>query len=435
MQKLFSEFAETSARQWKEQIISDLKGGEFEKLLWPNSNGFTVDPFYTSESLSAAYKPLFSHSSWEICEEIDVSGEKEANQKALLALNAGAGSLRFVLRKRPDINVLLDKISIQHIELNFILEYSDPEFLNVFHSYVDSRGVAGHQLTGHVSADSIANLVAKGSWLNSEKDIFNNNTSVNGTIYHNAGATQSVELACVLAHAHEYLVHLKQKKKFRFAIAVGPDFFGEMAKLRALRKLWSMVAAEYKTQAEIHIHAQSSAVYMPAMDAYNNMLRSTTEGMSAVLGGCNSLTLDAYNKSFEPTNAFGERIARNQQLILKEESYLDKIADAGAGSYYIEWLTDQIAETAWREFKEIESRGGFIACLRSNYIQDKIQSDANKLVNSFRETTTVLIGVNKFQNKNETVKNRPCVEDKNTGNFVTTIKAINLADFLVKENA
>lgn len=437
MEKLFSEFKPASAADWKQQIVKDLKGGDLSKLTWQNSNGFEVQPFYTTEDVREEREPLFTHTGWEICEEIRVTNEKEANTKALKALQGGASALHFKLNRPADLKVLLDEISIEHIELSFILNYPDPDFKTRFHSYLDQHNIASENMNGSISFDAIARLAETGNWFTSEEvDLNFKNAWVNASLYQDAGATQSFELACALAHAHEYFLKLDHKRKFRFTISIGSDLFGELAKLRALRKLWAMIAKEYKAEEEIYIHAVNSGINQSSLDAYNNMLRTTTEGMSAVLGGCNSLTLEAYNRSFESTTDFSERIARNQQMIFKEESYLDKVADIGAGSYYIESLTDAIAAKAWEEFKWIEERGGFIACLRSNYIQQRIKEQAEDLVSRFRGEKIILVGVNKFQNKNEE-KRKPGLNIKRiiTGAEVLPISRIRLSDYLVKENA
>jgi methylmalonyl-CoA mutase len=195
------------------------------------------------------------------------------------------------------------------------------------------------------------------------------------------------------------------------------------------------VAAAYKAPDTIRIHACNSHINLSHIDAYTNMLRTTTEGMSALIGGCDSLTLEAYNKTFERTSDFSERIARNQQLILREESYLDKVADAAAGSYYVESLTDALAAQAWEAFREIEARGGFIACLQSDYIQSQVRAQAAQLIGQFRSGQLVLVGVNKFRNKTEDAKPRPNIRRISTGAKATPLSKICLSDYLVKENA
>ncbi len=431
MEKLFSEFNAATAQDWKQQIIKDLKGADFEKLIWHNPNGFDVNPFYTSEDLIEKPTPLFTHADWEICSKINIDNERTANTNALKALTGGASSLIFFVSKKIDFAVLLNEISIEHIELNFELKYKDENFSSDFNSYLKKKNIDPEKINGSISFDVINLLVETGE----EIALSAENTCVNASLYQNAGATQSFELACAIAQGHEYLSAQTEKsnsKQFRFSIAIGPDFFGEIAKLRALRKLWTLIANEYKTNPEIKIHCETSLLNKSSLDANNNMLRTTTEGMSAVIGGCNSLTLNSYNAGFEMANDFSERMARNQQLIFKEESYLNKVADIGAGSYYVEKLTGEIAEKAWKEFKIMENKGGFIACLKSNYIQDKIHEQAADMIKQFKEEKIVLVGVNKFQNSKEKQEQRSKSKEVKDKNSITPIC---LSDFLVKENA
>ncbi len=435
MEKLFSEFNAASAQDWKQQIIKDLKGADFEKLIWHNPNGFKVNPFYTSEDLIEKPQPLFTHSNWEICIEIIVDNEKTANANALKALMSGASSLIFVVSKKIDFAVLLNEISIEHIELNFELKYADADFITDFFSYLKQEGILTEKINGSVSFDAVG-IVEE-----TREDNFKMKTTcINASLYQNAGATQSFELACALVHAHEELVWLSgeniiYKKPMRFTFAVGTDFFVEIAKLRALRKLWPAIAKEYNANPEIYLHCETSLLNKSSLDANNNMLRTTTEGMSAVIGGCNSLTVNSYNAGFENSNDFSERISRNQQLIFKEESYLDKVADIGAGSYYLEKLTDEIAAKAWDEFKFMESKGGFIACLGSNYIQNKIAEQATELIRKFRESQLVLVGVNKFQNPKEKQESAVGSWQLAANTDVGTMKPICVSDYLIKENA
>lgn len=435
MEKLFDEFEPVSAAQWKQQILKDLKGAPYENLVWKNPNGFGVEPFYTAEDITES-APVFTHTGWGITEEIVVQDEKSANARALRALQGGAGALHFVLTRKADLSALLSGISISHIEVCFILRYAEKDFRESLHSYLEHSKIDGADLRGGICFDAIGRLAESGDWYHSEEtDLAWQNSWINAWLYQNAGATQSFELACALAHGHEYLLRAGQPRTFRFSLSVGADFFGEIAKLRALRQLWRLVAEPYKASPHIHIHACSAHLNQSQLDAYNNMLRTSTGGMSAVLGGCNSLTLEAYDKTFARANEFGERIARNQQLILGEESYLGRVADAGAGSYYIETLTDNLAEKAWEEFKAIEARGGFIACLRSDYIQNAIKQQAEQLISQFREEKLVLVGVNKFRNKEEAFKRRPDIKRIARGAEVTPLAKISLSDYLVKENA
>ena len=179
----------------------------------------------------------------------------------------------------------------------------------------------------------------------------------------------------------------------------------EIAKLRALRKSIEFLTLQYQVSPFVHLHAQTTLINKSRIDSYNNMLRSTTEAMSASIGGANSILVLPFDSEFNEPTDFSLRMARNQQLILKDESYLNVVADIAAGSYYIETMTETLCEKAWEVFKDIEAKGGLSACLKSNDIQDMIARDAEALLSQFNEGKLVLVGINKFQNKNETVMN------------------------------
>jgi methylmalonyl-CoA mutase len=438
MEKLFSEFNAATANDWKNQIIKDLKGTDFEKLIWKNPNGFDVNPFYTNEDVKHQTPNLFTHSNWEVCSEFLVDDEKQANAQALKALMGGASSLIFILTKKTNLDLLLQDILIEHIEINFVLKHADESFIADFKLHAKQKNIHPDKINGSICFDPINHFTETGN--NVGVEIHADTTSlktvgVNAALYQNAGATQSFELACALAHAHEYVVSLSNKNTtyknpFYFTVTIGSDFFGEIAKLRALRKLWVLVAQEYNINKEIYIHCQTSFLNKSIQDANNNMLRTTTEAMSAVIGGCNSLTVHSYNAGFEEPTAFSERMATNQQLILKEESYLHHTSDMGAGSYYIEKLTDELAEKAWQQFKEIENKGGFMACLKSNYISDKINEQAATLIQQFKDGQLVLVGVNKFQN----AKEKPA-EQIATHHSKGLIKPISLSNYLATQHA
>ncbi|MEO8759588.1 MAG: methylmalonyl-CoA mutase family protein [Bacteroidia bacterium] len=442
MEKLFSEFNAATAQDWKNQIIKDLKGTDFEKLIWKNPNGFDVNPFYTAEDIKQNTPNLFTHSNWEIASEFVVKDEKQSNADALKALMGGASSLIFIITKKTDLTLLLQDISIEHIELNFVLNHNDPNFIADFKLHLKQRNIYHEKINGSICFDAINHFAETENEISLDFKADNSSLKtigVNAALYQNAGATQTFELACALTHAHEYVVALSNKNiayknPFYFTVAIGGDFFGEIAKLRALRKLWILLAQEYNINQEIHIHCKTSLLNKSSLDANNNMLRTTTEGMSAVIGGCNSLTVNSYNAGFETSSDFSERMARNQQLILKEESYLHQTADMGAGSYYIEKLTDELASKAWDEFKEIENKGGFMACLKLNFIQDKIKEQADNLIQQFQSGELVLVGVNKFENKSELI-GQNLKAAVISSEVEKSIKPIRLSDYLVQQNA
>ena len=440
MEKLFSEFVGLTSAQWKEQIVKDLKGVEFNQLVWKTHNGFDVNPFYTAEDLKEIKQPLFTNSDWDICEQITVADEKEANQQALKALEGGATGLAFYIHKKIDTSTLIKNISLEHIYSQFFISNDALHVLDDLKNYYGKINPHDNKIKCFVNIDPLSLFAFYGEWHeNHEKDLATldqlTHVPVNISLYEEAGASTVNELAIGLAHANEYFNYLEKQKtlKDRKAIhvifSVAPDFFTEIAKFRAFRKLIALLQEQYGTNFPIHIHAQTTMADKSSMDIYNNMLRTTTEGLSAVIGGANSLSILPYNEGFEKGSEFSSRIAINQQHILKDESYLNKVADISAGSYYIESVTDSIAEKAWEQFKVIESKGGFIACLKNNFIQDVISQGANSLQKEFNEGKLVLVGVNKYENPKDSVRSSELVVRSKGGakTLISPIKPIRLA--------
>ncbi len=272
--------------------------------------------------------------------------------------------------------------------------------------------------------DIIGNLARSGNWYHSLKEDheilnklimkakgFKSILSVDGTLYQNAGATIPQELAYMLAHANEYLNHLNDEEnstaevQLQFLTATGSNYFFEIAKLKALRLLFASLASEYKQVEKCHILSQPSKRDKTLYDYNVNLLRTTTQSMSAVLGGADEVYNSPYDAIYHKNNEFGDRIARNQLLVLKNESYFDKVSNASDGAYYIETLTQQFAEKALEIFKEIENGGGFLKQLKEGIIQRKIAESAKKEQELFDAGKITLIGTNKFQNPEDRMTN------------------------------
>ncbi len=439
MQKLFTEFNATTAQQWKEQLIKDLKGIDYDTLVWKTNAGLNIQPFYTSETTTQKTPLVFSHNDWAICEYILVKNEKEANTHALNALSNGASGIVFVIDQKIDSAILLKGISVQHIYTLFKISYAFVEELQNTLQSIE----CGNQC--FIDTDVIAHLAQTGNWNSSqEKDLdsqkFNSTLVIDGRLYQEAGANIINELAFTLSQLNDYLAYhsehnsLTTIKKVHLSVSVGGDFFMEIAKLRALRNLVNFLLNQYKLKSEVHIHGQSTSINKSSIDSYTNMLRSTTEAMSASIGGCDSIVVLPFDASFNEPTDFSMRMARNQQLILKEESYLNKVADMAAGSYYIENTTKTLCEKAWQQFKHIESKGGLIESLKANIIQDIITKDAETLLNQVEVGKVVLVGVNKFQNKAEVIHDiiKETVSKINAKTLINPIKEIRLSESFEK---
>jgi methylmalonyl-CoA mutase len=414
MQKLFTEFTSTTAAQWKEQLVKDLKVIDYNTLVWKTNSGIDVQPFYTKENLNTNPAPIFAKNDWAICENVFVADAKTANTQALNALQNGASGLVFHITQKTDFAVLLKGILLQHIYSLFIVKTEFEKELSTFLSSIST-------------GDSC--FVECDTTLDGKIELHNSSSiCINTNLYQESGSNTINELAFSIAHLNESLnISSPSVKTIHLNVSVGGDFFMEIAKLRALRKLTNFLLNQYEIKANVHIHAKTTLINKSEVDSYNNMLRSTTEAMSASIGGANSIVVLPFDIEFNSQNDFSSRMARNQQLILKDESYLNIVADMSAGSYYIETLTESLCEKAWEQFKIIESKGGLLACLKSNYIQDIISKDAETLIQQFKEGKLILVGVNKFQNKNEEVK----AVKRDNRIHSSGISTINLSETLV----
>ncbi len=413
---LFSEFPEMSSKQWKQYIQFDLKGADYnETLIWKTNEGIDVKPFYHADEFKDFPEiPNQKATKWSICQTIFVADVQKSNHNAKDVLNRGAESIKFILpSKNISIEALLEGIDLTSTPIHFELQFLDSEFVKQFNTIPKAEI--------HFNTDIIGNLARTGNWyknLNEDHKHFEsiikstNSISIDIGLYQNAGASMVQQLAYAMAHANEYLNHLdsvianevKQSLKVTFNVSVGTNYFFEIAKLRALRKLWSTLATEYHCNPECHIFVTSTKRNKTLYDYNTNMLRTTTECMSAILGGANTICNLAYDSIYHKTNEFGERIARNQLLILKHESYFDKVNNPSDGAYYIESLTEQLAEKALQLFKDIEANAGFLKQLKEGNIQRKIKESASKEQEQFHKGDSILLGTNKHPNPKDKMK-------------------------------
>ncbi|MHA6280037.1 methylmalonyl-CoA mutase subunit beta [Salinimicrobium sp. CAU 1759] len=417
-ENLFSEFEEVSAKQWKQKIQYDLKGADYnENLVWKSLDGVDIKPFYHQEE-SPEPVQLSTPLTWTITEQIYVTSAEKANKKAHEALRKGAESIWFIL---PSEEVDL-KALFSGLDLSGLPVYLKPEFASEdFFLRLDQQVGPGSQV--YLQFDIVGNLARSGNWFKDQKedhrvlDILlqkcqnlKSFISVDTGLYQNAGANIPQQLAYAMAHLNEYFNHQAQntevskRTKFQFLVSVGPNYFFEIAKLRALRLLFSTLSHEYDLDSECNILAQPTRRNKTLYDFNVNLLRTTTESMSAVLGGANSVCNMAYDAIYHRNNSFGSRIARNQLLVLKHESYFEKVANPAEGSYYVETLTHDMADKALDIFKDIEKGGGFVTQLREGIIQKKISESAAKEQEEFDEGKLVLVGTNKYPNPQDKMK-------------------------------
>lgn len=414
---LFEDFSEVSSKQWKQLIQYDLKGADYnETLIWKTDEGIHVKPFYHAD----AFQKLTNISDtkateWKICQTIFVANVEKSNLKAINAIARGAESIRFIL---PSEDVVIKDLLV-NINLTKTPIFFECQFLSA--KFIDQFAFTPNMENIHIVTDIIGNLAKTGNWFKSLKADHAEMEAIvkdtNGVLIHldlcqNAGANMVQQLAYGLAHANEYLNYFdavlsdKEKQSFNltFNVAVGSNYFFEIAKLRALRELWSTLAEAYGFNTECYIFVNPTKRNKTLYDYNTNMLRTTTECMSAILGGANMICNLPYDAIYHKDNEFGERIARNQLLVLKHESYFDKVNNPADGAYYIESLTQQLAEKALELFKNIEANGGFLHQLKEGIIQKKIKESTAKEQDQFDKGELILLGTNKHPNPDDKMK-------------------------------
>jgi len=444
--KLFTDFAPVTTDEWEAKINADLKGKDYERaLVWKTWEGFNVRPYYRAENLkNISYLDTLpgefpfvrgnekTGNNWLIRQNILVTDFAAANKKALEILGKGVNSIGFYFSDCATINnetlgVLLNNICLEAAEINLVCPDDSVECAEAFAQFVDNGKWTNENVVASASIDPIGTLVLKGKWSEEaltalkpaiEKTRVIKNfriIGIHGKFFANSGASIVQELAFSLAEGAEYLTLLTDMgakaddvaKSIKFNFGIGNNYFMEIAKLRAARFLWAQIVKAYNPAsdcaAKLIAHSETNRYNKTVYDPNVNMLRTQTETMSAALGGAHSITVLPFNAIYEDPTDFSERIARNQQILLKEESHLDKIADAAAGSYYIETLTDSLVNETWKLFLDIQEKGGFVAAFKQGFIQAEIKKMAASRDKNIALRRENLLGTNQFPNFNEKI--------------------------------
>lgn len=441
---LFSDFPAVSTQEWMDKITVDLKGADYEKrLVWKTNEGFKVKPFYrqedleglkTTEGLPGQFPYLRGNkkndNTWFIRQDIQVDNPEEANAKALDLLNKGIDSLGFKIKGKDVseefIHTLLKDICCECIELNFkTCQRQTVKLARFVTQYFKEKGYAPEKLQGSFNFDPIGKMLKKGKdrseLIPTAKELIEILTpypsfrciTVNSLQLNNAGAYIYQELGYALAWGNQYLACMTEAgvpvdtaaQKIKFNFGISSNYFMEIAKFRAARLLWAQIVNEYKPSClcacQMIAHAETSHFNLTLFDAHVNLLRTQTEAMSAALAGVDSMTVTPFDQAYESPNEFSERIARNQQLLLKEEAHLNRIVDPAAGSYYIENLTVSIAKQAWELFLQVEEEGGMTEAVKAGRIQEAVNGSNKARHEAVSKRKEILLGTNQYPNFTE----------------------------------
>ncbi len=441
-EKLFDMFPECSYDEWRAKVETDLKGADFnKKLVWRTNEGFNVEPVYRAEdiadlktvdSLPGEYpyvRGTRTDNDWLIRQEVLAETIGQANEVAKEIITKGVTSLGFSvgIETADDVKALLYGIDIKKYEINFkccprkavalakaLVEFlRDSGQLNDFRGSIDFNPMRralkhGTEFPGDIKAMAL-------ELLDVVKAVPGLRVlAVDSCMFCDAGAYIFQELGYALAWGAEWLTLLTEAgmkadevaRRIKFNMGVSSNYFMEIAKFRAARMVWAQIVEQYKPESKLSskmaVHAVTSRFNQTIYDAHVNLLRSQTETMSAALAGVDSITTTPFDVPYKRPDAFSERIARNQQFLLKEESHLDKVVDPAGGSYYVETLTVSLAKEAWKLFLEVEEKGGFLACINDNSIQKAVNATAEKRHLDVARRKEILLGTNQYPNINET---------------------------------
>ncbi len=463
--KLFSEFPAVPTSEWEKKIIADLKGADYNKrLIWNTGEGIDVRPYYRAgdleslgyiDQLKNGNPQIFNFgkvNDWLICQDIFTADIEQANLLAIDAIKHGADAVALNAREiatHKQMSALLQGIDLLKTRVYFRSSKSYPLTLELFFYEVSARGLNADLVRGGINFDPLSYLLLHGDFYvsynnNLEEAEYLLNTiskrlpqfksiTINGQYFQNSGSTLVQELGFSLASANEYLTSLTAKgltidslaPNFLFHFACGSNYFMEIAKLRAARILWAKIVEQYNPKnpdsLKMFIHSSTATWNKTIFDPYVNLLRTTTESMSAALGQADSISVGAFDMPFRQPDDFSSRIARNQQLILKEESYLNRISDPAAGCYYIESLTDGLAQNAWDLFREVESLGGMTEAVKAGFVQDEVGKACRRKESDIAERKSVLIGTNQFPELKEMmigkVENQGCQKAEDNSKY------------------
>jgi methylmalonyl-CoA mutase len=479
--KLFQEFPPVSREEWEAVIQKDLKGADYQKkLVWKTTEGIDVKPYYREDDLARLGLPEQAPGAfpfirgkhtdgqkWLIRQDIVVDDTARAGQKAASVITKGAESIGFIIPATKkltenEVNQLLQSICLNEVEVNFLFEGMPSGIVELFLNEAKRRADR-NLVRASFGYDPLGEMLVTGKNHVADGDVFellktNVLTSaeypavrviqVNGQHFQNAGSSIVQELGFSLAAGNEYMSRLREKSlstdqvasSMSFCFAIGSNYFMEIAKIRAARLLWAKLIEAWggsEESAMMHIHAITSRFNKSVYDPHVNMLRTTTEAMSAILGGADSVTVEPFDLLFKnQPGDLSERIARNTQIVLREEAYLNKISDPAAGSYYIESLTASIAAEAWKLFLETEDQGGFTEAFRTEFIQSQIESVAKKRVDNLAARSETLLGLNQYPNSREkvsaSIEKEIFSAEKDQGEFARPVRIFRMAEELEK---
>lgn len=436
--KLFSEFNSPGKSDWIERATADLRGGDFNRrLVWKNLNDVEIQPFYTLEER----KSTLPDSGWNATEVINyrriLRHEPNKNELAQKAIKEGMNGVLFEVDSTDKVQDLMQGLDPEINVISFAVENPDPSFGQELLDFYNSSRCAKEQVRGYLETPSIGRYLTEGSLKESTLDALANSTLlfsdypsfrtlvISGREYLDSGANQVQEIAFTLNSVVHMVEEMKKRNlpeatifnNLELILGIGTEYFVEIGKFRAFNSLVHLIAEKYGVDNPAYEMMTRSSIWSKSvMDSHTNMLRATTESMSALLGNSQAIEIDPYDSEIGGSKDFSKRIAGNITTILKEESYFGKVKNPVDGSYYIEQLTEKLAENALELFKEVEKKGGFFKGVESMLIQNKIALVRTTRIKLLSRRRKALVGVNKYPNLMESLNPETLCADSTQSN-------------------
>jgi methylmalonyl-CoA mutase len=422
---LLQEFPPVSTQSWEEAIAKDLKGADYtRKLIWQTEEGLAVKPYYRAEDIAGlefldaapGHFPYLRGSrltgDWRIREEIDASDPEHANRAAQNAVAAGAEEIAFCnadIRNASDLGMLL--VNLQTIPVHFRNAGG-----SLLHLLIERLAVRQDSAPVSTGWNPFTNLDFAAEVIRTAPPALVPFT-IDGSVYEESRATAVEEVGFTVAAGVDFLAEMQSRhveihraaSSIEFSFAIGANYFFQIAKFRAFRLLWARAVESFGGSAEsarARIHARTSRWNKTIYDPHVNVLRATTEAMSAILGGVDSITVAAHDGCYKTPDEASRRLARNTQIILKREALLSHVADPGAGSYCLEVITDFIAREAWKSMQKIEADGGFRKADTDGLLSKALERSMDAREKSVLLRRRVFTGTNQYADPSEKALDR-----------------------------
>ena len=467
----FDEFPPTPYEEWRRAVDKFLKGAPFEKRLVTRTyEEIDLQPMYRQEDIAnlphldslpgfAPYlrgtSPLgYVASSWDVAQELPYATPAAFNEALRADLVRGQNAVNLVL-DRPtlagidadqaeaddvgkgglsissvaDLAQALDGTDLESTPIYIQASTSALTFTALLAALVRQQGKSLAKMRGAIGMDPLGQLARDGrlprdldgiydvmaqltAWAKANAPQLQTMT-VQGSPYHNGGASATQELAFALATAVDYVRAMRARglsiddiaPRIRFSLSIGSNFFMEIARLRAARLLWAKIVQAFDGNEEsqkMSLHARTSAWNQTVYDPHVNLLRATTEAFSSAVGGCDSLHISPFDELLRVPDEFSRRVARNTHTVLREESHITRTVDPAGGSWYVENLTDSVGRKTWAIFQEVEKQGGLAKALAAGWPQAQIADTAAKRAANIAKRKDIFVGTNMYPNLKET---------------------------------